>query len=205
MENTISINFILFLKKFLNGISLSKEEYNVNNKYIDWKILLLMKYNCVNVLDWLYSNNKFLLNGYFLFAVEYNYFNIIKWIHKINPTILKDSERITYTAFKNGHMELFELLIEYEADLNKILFLAIETGYVKLAKVLIEHGVNIHIFNEMPLRFAIESNFVLMAELLIQHGADIHVIDDLALQNLNKRGQLTLKMSTFIGSLLNNK
>jgi len=104
--------------------------------------------------------------------------DVNKQVNGLNP--------IHKTILQNK-MELFQLLIEHEADINQPvsngnspLHLALEKRNLQMAEVLIRSGADTMLKNrqgDTPLHLAAKVSFAESFCLLVEHGANVHVVN----------------------------
>ena len=90
-------------------------------------------------------------------------------------------------AAERGDAEVVQLLLEYNANVNKKdhltytpLHLAVQQGHVQVARTLLEHGSNVNAhtdnWNITPLHDAITKNCLASARLVLDHGAHVDAV-----------------------------
>ena len=71
-------------------------------------------------------------------------------------------------------------------DPDDLLVRSADNGFLAGVKMALERGANVHIGNDVALRFASKGGHIEVVKLLLENGANIHARDDDALKRASK-------------------
>ena len=93
------------------------------------------------------------------------------------------------------------MYFEAETNVTDQLFGATMKGNAEVCKLLIEKGADVHVCDEILLRFAVDRGYVGVCRVLLAHGANVHVHSGSQVARTDAWGcqecVLTLKMVVF--------
>jgi ankyrin repeat protein len=102
----------------------------------------------------------------------------------------KDEKLIN--AAHAGNLEVVKCLVEQGADIhidNELpLRYASYKGHLEIVKYLVDHGADIHIY----LRHVVYSGHLEVVKYLVEQGTDIHIDEDSTLRDALERGHLEI-------------
>ena len=150
-------------------------------RYADAK--LAARKGHVEIVKWLME--KFPLQGYineyFIDACSNGHLQLVKYLINNGVKVVGSG---LFIAARDGHFDIVQYLVECGANVNQYnpLVNASIRGASKIVKYLIENGADIHIDDNIALKYAVQYNDLDLVKFLVEHGADIHGRDDEAIR-----------------------
>jgi Ankyrin repeats (3 copies) len=105
-------------------------------------------------------------------------------------------DRTIYAVAKAGHLEVLRVFFDHAGEQCNyylkfyLLAFAAIGGRVEALQFLMDRGADIHVYDDIALRWAAEHGQVNAVVFLLDHGADIHSLDDAALREAVSFGKL---------------
>ena len=174
LSQTAAENGVFSLMKYAIHIDVKRP---ILCRYADAK--LAAKKGHLEIVKWLlekYSLKEY-INEYLVDACSSGHLELVKYLISNGAKAMGLS-----SAAYSGHYDVVQYLVEHGAPIYDALNRASIRGSSDIVKYLIKNGADIHIDNDLALKYAVQYNDLDLVKFLVEHGADIYSRDDEAIR-----------------------